>query len=62
MASEKAPPLFARWTNDDEERMNGLMTESIDIADTHYGQHVALMERELEAAVDSMCRNKRNKL
>ena len=37
VASEKAPPLFARWTNDDEERMNGLMTESISIADTHYG-------------------------
>ena len=40
VASEKAPPLFARWTNDDEERMNGLTTESISIsiADTHYGR------------------------
>ena len=47
VASEKAPPLFARWTNDDEERMNGR------IADTHYGRHAALMERKLEAAVDS---------
>jgi hypothetical protein len=37
VASEKAPPLFARWTNDDEERMNGLTTESLSIADTHYG-------------------------
>ncbi len=62
VASEKAPPLFARWTNDDEERMNGLTTESISIADTHYGQHAALMERELEAAVDSMSRDKRNEL
>jgi hypothetical protein len=56
VASEKAPPLFARWTNDDEERMNGR------IADTHYGQHAALMERELEATVDSMSRDKRNEL
>ena len=62
MASEKAPPLFARWTNDDEERLNGLTTESISIEDMHNGRHVALMERELEAAVDSMCRNKRNEL
>ena len=62
VASEKAPPLFARWTNDDEERMNGLTTESISIADTHYGRHAALMERELEAAVDSMSRDKRNEL
>jgi hypothetical protein len=62
VASEKAPPLFARWTNDDEEMMNGLTTESIDIADTHYGRHATLMERELEAAVDSMSRDKRNEL
>jgi hypothetical protein len=62
MASEKAPPLFAPWTNDDEERMNGLTTESIDITDTHYGRHAALMERELKAAVDSMSWDKRNKL
>ena len=62
VASEKAPPLFARWTNDDEERMNGLTTESISITDTHYGQHAALIEKELGAAVDSMRRDKRNKL
>jgi hypothetical protein len=62
LASEKAPPLFARWTNDDEERMNGLTTESISITDTHYGQHAVLIERELEAAVDSMRRDKRNEL
>ena len=37
VASKKAPPLFARWTNDDEERMNGLAMESIDIADMHCG-------------------------
>ncbi len=54
VASKKAPPLFAFWTYDDDERMNGLTTESISIADTHYGRHAALMERELEAAADSM--------
>ena len=54
VASKKALPLFACWTNDDDERMNGLTTESISIADTHYGRHAALMERELEAAADSM--------
>ena len=58
----KRPPLFAHWTNDDEERMNGLTTKSISIADTHYGRHAALKERELEAAVDSMSRDKRNEL
>ena len=62
VASKKAPPLFARWTNDDDERMNGLMTESIDIAYMHYGQHATLRERELGAAVDSMSWYKRNEL
>ena len=62
VTSKKAPPLFTCWTNDDEERMNGLTTESISITDTHYGRHAALMERELEAAVDSMSRDKRNEL
>ena len=37
VASEKVPRLFARWTNDDVERINGLATESIDIADMHNG-------------------------
>jgi hypothetical protein len=60
--AKKAPPLFARWTNDDDERMNGLMTESIDIAYMHYGQHATLRERELEAALDSMSWYKRNEL
>jgi len=42
--------------------MNGLMTESIDIAYMHYGQHATLRERELEAALDSMSWYKRNEL
>jgi hypothetical protein len=37
VASGKAAPLFVRWTNDDEERLKGLMVKSIDINDTHYG-------------------------
>jgi hypothetical protein len=31
VVSEKVPPLFARWMNDDEEMMNGLTTKSIDM-------------------------------
>ena len=34
----------------------------VSIADTHYGRHAALKERELEAAMDSMSRDKRNEL
>ena len=42
--------------------MNGLTTESIVITDTHYIQLATLMERELEAAVDSMSWDKRDEL
>ena len=38
------------------------MMESIDIADTHYGKHAAVMERDLKAEVDSMSRDKKNEL
>ncbi len=62
VASGKAAPLFVCWTNDDEERLKGLMVESIDINDTHYGRQAAIMERELEASVDRMSADKRNKL
>ncbi len=36
VASGKAAPLFVCWMHDDEERLEGLMGESIDINDTHY--------------------------
>ena len=35
------------------------MMESIDIADTHYGKHAAVMERALKAEVDSMSQDKK---
>ncbi len=62
VASGKAAPLFVHWTNDDEERLEGIMVESIDINDTHYGQQAAIMERELEASVDRMSADKQNEL
>ena len=62
VASGKAAPLFVCWTNDDEERLKGLMVESIDINDTHYGRQAAIMERELEASVDRMSADKQNEL
>ncbi len=62
VAGREAPPLFARWINDDKERLLGLMSDSVDVSDTHYGQEAALKIRELEAVVDSMSQEKRNKL
>ncbi len=62
VAGREAPPLFACWTNDDKERLIGLMSDSVGMSDTHYGQEAALKERELEAAVDSMSWEKRHEL
>ncbi len=50
----EAPPLFACRTNDDEERLLGLMSNSVDMSDTHCGQEAAMKERELEALMNSM--------
>ncbi len=62
VAKGKAPPLFARWTDDDEERMQSLAAGGVSIGDTHYGREASLKERELEAAVYTMSREKRDEL
>ena len=38
------------------------MPDCVNIGDRHYGQEAALKERELEAAVYTMSREKRNEL
>ena len=52
VAGEEAPPLFASWTNDDEQRPLGVLSEKIDLSDTHSAREAALKEIELGAAVD----------
>jgi hypothetical protein len=39
--------------NDDEERLLGLMSESVAMSDTHYGREAALKEMEPEALVNT---------
>ena len=46
----KPPPLYARWTDEDEEKLVNLLAERLDISNTAYGRELALKERELEAA------------
>jgi hypothetical protein len=58
----EAPPLFSFWMNDNEERLLGLISESVSTSDTHYGQEAALKERGLEALVNSMSQEKINEL
>ena len=62
VATMKPPPLYVRWTNDDEDKLVNLSAERIDISNTAYGRELALKERELEAAAIKMGREKRDKL
>jgi hypothetical protein len=62
LADGRPPPLFAPWTDDDEERLRTLCSDEIDIGDTQYGRESALKERELEAAVYTMSPEKRDEL
>ena len=39
-----------------------MMSDDIDIKDTHYGCELALKERELEATLDNMSQEKREEL
>ena len=58
----KPPPLYAGWTDEDEEKLINLSAERLDISNTSYGRELALKERELEAVAIKMSREKRDKL
>lgn len=62
LADGRTPLPISRWTDDDEQRLLSVMSDEIDIKDTHYGRELALKERELEASLDNMSREKRQEL
>jgi hypothetical protein len=62
LADGRTPPPIARWTDDDEQRQLGVMSDDIDIEGTHYGRELALKERELEAILNNMSQEKREEL
>ena len=53
LADGQTPPPIALWTDDDKEKLLVVMSDDIDIKDTHYGRESALKERELEATLDT---------
>ena len=60
MASQKPPPPFERWTNEDEQRLVALQSDVISIGDTVFGRQVALKKRELEVAACHFSREERD--
>ncbi len=59
MSSGKRPPDYDRWTAEDKERLIALQGAKVNIGDTQFGRELALRERELMAAADTMNREKR---
>ncbi len=60
VASQKPPPPYERWTDEDEQRLVTLQSEdAIGIEDTMFGREVALKKRELEAAASHFTREER---
>jgi hypothetical protein len=59
VASQKPPPPYERWTNEDEQRLVALQSDVIGIEDRMFGREVALKKRELEGAAGRFTREER---
>ena len=59
VATGQQPPQFSWWMDDDEQKLAPLMSDEVDMVDTYYGREQALHERELEATMYCMSREKR---
>jgi hypothetical protein len=59
VASKKAPPTYAKWTDEDEQRLVALQSNVIGIGDTALGREIALRKKECEAATLHFSREER---
>ena len=55
----RQPPLYNKWIDDDEARLQALMDEVVTIADTRYGRDLALKKREMLAVADKFTAEER---
>jgi hypothetical protein len=62
VAKGQQPPQFSWWSDDDKQKLAPLMSDEVDMTDKYYGREQALHERELEATVYCMSREKREEL
>ena len=58
----RSPPSYEKWTEEDEERLMATAKSSLTLADTRFGREVATRKRELEASVDFMSREERERM
>jgi hypothetical protein len=58
----RSPPSYEKWTEEDEERLMATTKSGLSLADTRFGREVATRKRELEASVDFMSREERERM
>jgi hypothetical protein len=58
----RSPPSYEKWTEEDEERLMATTKSNLSLADTRFGRTVATRKRELEASVDFMSREERERM
>ena len=62
MASQKPPPPYIRWKDEDKQQLIALWYNVISIRDTMYGRKVAPKKREWDAAAHKLTREEREAL
>ena len=58
----RLPPSYEKWTEEDEERLMASSNSKLTLADTWFGRVIATKKRELEASMDFMSRDERDKM
>ncbi len=58
----RSPPSYEKWTEEDEERLMATTKSDLSLADTRFGRTVATRKRELEASVNFMSREERERM
>ena len=58
----RLPPLYKKWTEEDEQRLMATLKSDLTLTHTRFGRAVATKMRELEASVDFMSREERDRI
>ena len=58
----RSPPSYEKWTEEDEERLMASSKSELTFADTQFRRAIATKKRELEASVDFMRREERDRM
>ncbi len=58
----RSPPSYKKWTEEDKERLMATSKSDLTLADTRFGRAATTKKRELEASVDFMSQEERDRM